>query len=102
LSLVMAGRVPSTPGTATATVAPSAFAGLGAYLGEGLFSGLTGGAGTNRLEVTTGQDISLSGKPTYEIDYRIAPRWWIVGEYDQFDNYDAGVKWRILSDGGKR
>lgn len=98
LSLVMAGQVP--PNAGMPVVAPSPIAGLGAYLGAGLFSGFAGGTGPPRLEISSGQNLSLSGKPTYEIDYRLSPRWWLVGEYDQFDNYDAGVKWRVLNQGG--
>jgi len=95
LLMVMAGQVPSNGGALGGT--PSQAAGLGAYFGQNLFQGLTGSRGSNRLDVMSGQQISEKGKATYEIDYRFAHRWWLVGEYDQFDEYNAGVKWRAFS-----
>jgi translocation and assembly module TamB len=35
------------------------------------------------------------------VDYKLGTRWWLVGEYDVFDDYNAGVKWRVISKGGK-
>jgi translocation and assembly module TamB len=75
---------------------------LGAYFGQSFFSGLSGDGSAERLSVTSGQEISVKGKPTYEVEYRIAPRWWVVGEYDQFDDYNAGIKWRVYTGGGKK
>jgi len=93
LLLVMTGQVPTlgTPlGGSTTQVA-----GLGAYLGQGLFQG----SGSSRLGIISGQQISVKGRPTYEVDYRLNDRWSLVGEYDQFDEYNADVKWRVFRRG---
>jgi len=95
--LVTTGQVPSagsTYGNPSAQVA-----GLGAFVGQNLFQGL-GSAGSDRLDVTAGQELSLKGRPTYEVDYKLRERWWLVGEYDEFDEYIGGVKWRVYTDGG--
>jgi len=100
LLLVMAGQMPTSNGAIAGT--QSQVAGLGAYFGQSIFSGLSGGGNTNRLTVTSGEEISVKGKPTYEVEYRVAPLWWLVGEYDQFDDYNAGVKWRVFTEQGKK
>ena len=95
LLLVMTGQVPTfgTPlGGTTSQVA-----GFGAYLGQGFFSG----SGSNRLGVVSGQQISEKGKPTYEVEYKLNDRWSLEGEYDQFDDYNAGVKWRVYRQGAR-
>jgi translocation and assembly module TamB len=95
--MVMAGQVPQVGAQATGT--PSQLAGLGEYFGQNLLLG-QGAAGSDRLDVISGQQISEKGRATYEIDYRLRDRWWLIGEYDQFDDYNAGIKWRIYSAGG--
>jgi len=100
LLLVMAGQMPTSNGAIAGT--QSQVAGLGAYFGQSIFSGLSGDGNSNRLSVTSGQEISVKGKPTYEVEYKVAPRWWLVGEYDQFDDYNAGVKWRVYTEQGKK
>jgi len=101
LLLVMAGQLPSANGALGAN--GSQVAGLGAYFGQSVLSGLSAGDGSpDRLTVTSGQELSVKGKPTYEVEYKVAPRWWIVGEYDQFDDYNGGVKWRVYTEGGTK
>jgi translocation and assembly module TamB len=100
LLLVMAGQMPSSNGAIGAT--QSQVAGLGAYFGQSIFSGLSGDGNSDRLTISSGQEISVKGKPTYQVEYRVAPRWWLVGQYDQFDDYNAGVKWRVYSGDQKK
>jgi translocation and assembly module TamB len=92
--LVTTGQVPSA-GTAYGN-SSAQVAGLGAFVGQNLFQGL-GSAGSDRLDVTAGQELSLKGRPTYELDYKLRDRWWLVGEYDEFDEYIGGVKWRVYA-----
>lgn len=99
LQLVMTGQMPQTGSLISGNQAQ--VAGLGEYLGQGLLAGLSTGGGGNRLSIESGQELSISGKPTYDIEYRLGKRWWITGAYDVFDDYNAGVKWRVYSKGGK-
>ena len=99
LALVMAGQSPQTGGLMGAS--STQVENLGAYVGQNLFSGFSGRPNANRLSVNSGQELSVSGKPTYEIEYRLGKRWWLTGEYDIFDDYNGGVKWRVYSKGDK-
>jgi translocation and assembly module TamB len=106
LLLVMAGQLPSSNGAVGAVGALGAtgsqVAGLGAYFGQSMLSGFSGDGSSDRLTVNSGQELSVKGKPTYEVEYKVAPRWWLVGEYDEFDDYNAGVKWRVYTGEGKK
>ena len=50
-----------------------------------------------RLTVQSGQEISDQGRPTYHVEYKLTERWSLVGEYDRFGDFNAGLKWRVLS-----
>lgn len=71
---------------------------LGLYLG----SGLLGSSGDDdsffsRLSIESGQRVSEQGKETMEVQYRITDRWFLIGEYDEFDAYNMDVKWKIFT-----
>ena len=34
---------------------------------------------------------------TYSIEYRFTDRWSIIGEYDQYNEFNADLKWKIYS-----
>jgi len=53
-------------------------------------------AGEERLLLRTGEGISTGGRVTHRLEYRLTDVWSLVGEYDEFDALNAGVKWRIL------
>ncbi len=69
---------------------------IGAFFGQSLVSSLTGGGvEPDRLSIESGEKISQQGKETYSIEYKLSDRWSITGEYDEFDEYNAGFKWRV-------
>lgn len=98
LALVMAGQPPQNGGLIGA--GNLQVENLGAYVGQNLFSGFSGRPSTNRLSVSSGQELSVTGRPTYEIEYRLSRNWWLTGEYDIFDDFNGGIKWRVYSKGG--
>jgi translocation and assembly module TamB len=100
LLMVMTGQVPAGDGSVTAP-GTQRLAMLGAYLGRDLFRGLGFGGSEDRLEITSGAHVSRQGRETYQIEYRLDDRWTLQGEYDQFDSYNAGVKWRVYTGEGK-
>jgi translocation and assembly module TamB len=53
--------------------------------------------GEERLTINSGENIARSGRTTYSIEYRLTPRWSLVGEYDEFNALNAGLKFRIFS-----
>lgn len=91
--LVMTGQPPA--GTAGSS-SGQRLALLGAYLSRGLFQDL-GIGGEERLEISAGERVSEQGRDTYEFEYKLGKRSSLLGEYDRFDSYNAGVKWRIYN-----
>jgi len=98
LLMVMTGQVPAGD-TTTAASSGQRLALLGAYLGRGLFQDL-GFGGEDRLEVSAGERVSRQGRETYEFEYKLSERWSALGEYDEFDAYNAGLKWRLYTQEG--
>ncbi len=93
LLLVMTGQPPvGTAGSSSG----QRLALLGAYLSRGLFQDL-GIGGEERLEISAGERVSEQGRDTYEFEYKLGQRSSLLGEYDRFDSYNAGVKWRIYN-----
>ncbi|HEY4245541.1 MAG TPA: translocation/assembly module TamB domain-containing protein [Lacunisphaera sp.] len=99
LLMVMTGQPPTNDATTTSS-AGQRLAVLGAYLGKGIFDDL-GYGGENRLEISTGEQVSLQGRETYEFEYKLDKRWSLTGEYDRFDSYNAGLKWRVYTEESK-
>jgi translocation and assembly module TamB len=98
LLLVMAGQMPGD--TAVSGIGDrKRLTVLGAYLGRGFFGGL-GGDDSERLTITSGEQVTQQGGETYLVEYLLGNRWSLVGEYDEFDDYNVGLKWRVFSEGG--
>jgi translocation and assembly module TamB len=69
---------------------------LGTYLGQGILEQLLGlDMGEERLSLTSGDKVTRQGRETYKLEYKIDKRWTAVGEYDEFDDYNIGLKWRF-------
>ncbi|MEO6994750.1 MAG: translocation/assembly module TamB domain-containing protein [Lacunisphaera sp.] len=99
LLMVMTGQPPANDAATTSSTGQR-LAVLGAYLGKGIFDDL-GYGGDNRLEISTGEQVSLQGRETYDFEYKLSKRWSLTGEYDQFDSYNAGLKWRVYTQESK-
>jgi translocation and assembly module TamB len=96
LLMVMAGEAPQNEVTYTGR---QRAARLGTYLGQSLLGQLGADpSGSERLSVTVGERVSRRGRETYGVEYELTPRWSLVGEYDEFDDYNVGVKWRVFSE----
>jgi translocation and assembly module TamB len=95
LLLVMTGQPPNNSAT-TVSSGTQRLALLGAYLSRGLFQDL-GAGGEDRLEISAGAQVSEQGRDTYEFEYKLGKRSSLVGEYDRFDSYNGGFKWRAYT-----
>jgi translocation and assembly module TamB len=73
---------------------------LGTFLGRGLFQNL--GGAEDRLEITSGEQVSEAGRETYRIEYKLRDRLSLTGEYDQYDEYNAGLSYRIYTQEGTK
>jgi translocation and assembly module TamB len=93
--MVMAGETPRNEIVFSGTQRARRF---GTYLGRGLISDLFGGgSAADRLSISSGENVTESGRETYTIEYELGRHWTAVGEYDKFDDYNLGLKWRIFS-----
>jgi translocation and assembly module TamB len=98
LLMVMTGAAPNKEITNSAT---QRFANIGYFLGQSLLGSLgSEAADADRLMIASGEKISRQGKETYDIEYKLTDRWTVTGERNEFDEYNAGVKWRVF--GGRR
>jgi translocation and assembly module TamB len=93
LLMVMTGAAPQNEINKSAT---QRAAGLGTFLGRSLLSSVSGETGgADRLSIESGEKISRQGRETYDIEYKLSDRWALTGEYNEFDEYNAGLKWRV-------
>jgi translocation and assembly module TamB len=71
---------------------------LGIFIGSDLLSRYLGSdPAKERLIFRSGENISGEGQLTYSVEYRLTDRWSIIGEYDEFNAYNADLKWRVLT-----
>jgi translocation and assembly module TamB len=95
LLMITAGQLPSgsftlTPQQRAQTVA--------LFLGRDIWTKLgLADPSQERFTISSGQEITDQGRPTYNVEYKVSPRWSVVGEYDRFGDFNAGLKWRIYS-----
>jgi translocation and assembly module TamB len=95
LLMLTSGEVPQAENPVTTQQRASR---LAMFLGKNLLSEFSGtGGAADRLSVRSGEYMSEQGQPTYSLEYRLSKHWSIVGEYDRFGDFNAGLKWRIYS-----
>jgi translocation and assembly module TamB len=91
--MVMTGAAPSNEVNTSITHRALQF---GAFFGQTLLGSVTGGgAQADRLSISSGEKVSQQGNETYDIEYKLNDRWTLTGEYDEFDEYNVGFKWRV-------
>ena len=95
LLLLTAGEMPQ--GTFNLTPQQRAQT-LAMFLAQDLLTQLGFGGGPDQwLTIHSGEQITQTGKPTYSVEFKLTDKLSLVGEYDRFGDYNAGVKWRIYS-----
>jgi translocation and assembly module TamB len=94
LLMLTAGQLPQDELTFTAQQRATA---LASYLGKTLLdSWALEEPGEERLVIRSGESISVGGRATYHLEYMLSSRWSLIGEYDEYDDMNAGVKFRLL------
>jgi translocation and assembly module TamB len=94
LLMVMTGAAPRNEVTNSST---QRVANIGLYLGQSLLASLGANAGdADRLTVSSGEKVTPEGDPTLDVEYKLSDRWTLTVEKDEFDEYNAGVKWRAF------
>jgi translocation and assembly module TamB len=100
LLMVMAGETPRSDISYSATQRAT---GIGVYLGKSLLSGVFGDpTAAERLTISSGENVTEGGKETYNVEYKLDNRWSLIGERDEFDDYNAGVKLRVFTSKKKK
>jgi translocation and assembly module TamB len=95
LLMVSAGQMPRQEQVLSTQQRAQTFA---MFLGKDLLSKLGfGDESEQRLTVYSGEEITQQGTPTYRIEYKLSDRWSVLGEYDRFNEYNLGMKWRFYS-----
>jgi len=95
LLMVTAGEMPQATFSLTTQQRAQTVA---LFFGRDLLAKLgVGDQSQARLEVSSGEEISEQGRPTYNVEYRLTDRWSVVGAYDRFGDFNAGFKWLIYS-----
>jgi translocation and assembly module TamB len=95
LLMVTAGEMPRRQEILTGARRAQA---LAVYLGRDALARFGfGDQAEERLTIRSGEEITLEGTPTYRIEYKLGERWYVVGEYDRFNDYNVGLRWRIYS-----
>ena len=94
LLMVMAGENPEGRGEYSSSKRASK---IGSYLTKGLFSSgdSSGGIGS-RLSIDSGENLSRQGKETMDIEFKIKEWLQLVGEYDEYDAWNGGLRWNLL------
>lgn len=94
LQMLTAGNLPNSEYTYSASAKAQ---NVGAYLASDLISSLTGDPSEeSRLTLRSGQRVTTNGRLTYGVEYRLSDRWSLVGEYDRWSQFNAGVRWRVV------
>jgi len=71
---------------------------LGVFLGKDFLTRFLGSdSAADRLTLRSGEQITDEGNQTYYLEYRLTKDWSVVGEYDRFNELNAGLKWKIFS-----
>jgi hypothetical protein len=69
------------------------------FLGKGLLTQLGLSSDSERLTIQSGEQapVEEGGKSTYYLEFKLSQRWSLVAEYTRFNEFNAGLKWRIYS-----
>jgi translocation and assembly module TamB len=65
------------------------------YLGQDFFSLLLGGGAAENIRIRSG-DSFLGGGQATAIEYIISDRWSVIGEYNEFEDYNVDLRWRVF------
>ncbi len=93
LLMVMTGTAPSNEISYSSS---QRFARLGTFLGQNLIGGFGDDAASpDRLSISSGEQVSRQGREVYDVEYQMDNRWKLILQYDEFDDYNVGLKWRL-------
>jgi translocation and assembly module TamB len=96
LLMLSTGQMPY--GMGPSSTASQRAQGLALFVGENFLTQLgMGGSDKEQLFMRSGEQISDSGRATYEVEYGLTRDLSVIGGYDRFDQYNLNLKWRVYS-----
>jgi len=100
LMLVVAGENPNDTLEYGGTTRASR---IGTYMTMGLWGSGPNSSGIgSRFSMESGSSLSRQGKETMQMEFMLGEDWYLVGEYDEYDAWNGGVRWRILNPSKRR
>ncbi len=94
LLMLTAGEVPQSDFSFSSADRASR---LGTFLGTDLLNRYLGtDPAKERLILRSGESISNEGRLTYSVEYLLTDRWSIIGDYDEFNAFNASLKWKVI------
>ncbi len=91
--MLATGAVPASDRTASTAARAGRIA---LYFGQDIFSTLFGsGDGASRIEIRSGEGFSPFRRSNQVIEYHIDDDWSVLGENDDFGDYNVDVKWTV-------
>lgn len=94
--MLTTGQMPRGAGIATTGQQRAQTVAL--FVGKNLLTELgVGNEDEERLTIRSGEQITETGRPTYEAEYKLAEKWSVIGEYDRFNQFNASLKWKVYS-----
>ena len=72
---------------------------IGTYLSKGLLGSANSDRSNllNRLSMEWGNKLSKRGKETIALEFMLNEEFQLLGEYDEYDSWNAGIRWRVLN-----
>jgi len=93
--MLATGAVPTSAGGSSTAARAGRMA---LYFGQDYISALLGGDGgdgSSRLEMRSGDGFSPFRRNNQVIEYRFDDKWSIIGEYDDWGDYNVDGKWNV-------
>jgi len=95
--MLSTGALPTEAMTSSAAARAQRF---GMFVGRHLVAGLglggRPGEGEERLVVRMGENFTEQGRETVHVQFDLNGRWSVFGEYDRYDAYNGGIRFRLI------
>jgi len=69
---------------------------LAYYVGQDVFSPLFQGGGSSRIRIMQGGSLSQFGQRTTAVEFQLTDDFSLIGEYDEYGDYNIDFKWDIF------
>ncbi|MDP0500042.1 MAG: translocation/assembly module TamB domain-containing protein [Verrucomicrobiota bacterium JB022] len=96
LVMLTTGSVPSGSSSGEGSNGLQRAGSLAYYVGQDLFSPLFQSGGSERIRIMQGGSLSQFGQRTTAVEFSLSDGFSLIGEYDEYGDYNIDVKWDIF------